>query len=123
MQTIQFKVNNTLLDSIKLVLSNLAGIKDLYILKENETPQNLKDILYFKSLEDEYIYSLVELDGELRKEKLNIDISLYKNKEKAKEWRNNLMNIIHPDKSNHPNATKASEILNELYTNMIKNAK
>lgn len=123
MQTIQFKVNNTLLDSIKLVLSNLAGIKDLYILKENETPQNLKDSLYFKSLEDEYIYSLVELDGELRKEKLNIDISLYKNKEKAKEWRNNLMNIIHPDKSNHPNATKASEILNELYTNMIKNAK
>jgi len=123
MQTIQFKVNNTLLDSIKLVLSNLAGIKDLYILKENEVSQNLKDSLYFKSLEDEYIYSLVELDGELRKEKLNIDISLYKNKEKAKEWRNNLMNIIHPDKSNHPNATKASEILNELYTNMIKNAK
>lgn len=121
MQTIQFKVNHTLLDSIKVILSNLAGIKDVSILKENERESISQN--YFKSLEDEYIFYLVELDGELRKEKLEINISLYKNKDKAKEWRNKLMNIIHPDKSNHPNATKASEVLNELYKNMVKNGK
>ena len=118
MQTIQFKVDNNYLTFIKTLLDNLTiGIKDLSIYKESYSSS------YFQSLEDEYIFYLIELDGEIQQEKLKIDRTFYKDKTKAKNWRNSIIEVIHPDKSQHPNATKATEILNEIYTRMIKNAK
>jgi len=47
----------------------------------------------------------------------------YKDKEKAKKWRDNIMTIIHPDRSTHPKAIKSAEILNEIYQDMMKYAK
>jgi len=81
------------------------------------------DSNYFKSKEDEYIFYLIELDGELQQDKLNIDLSLYKDKEKAKAWRNGIITVIHPDTSEHPNINNATAKLNEIYKRMTKNAK
>ena len=121
MQTIQFKVENTFLSAIETVLNNLKFIQDFSIIKESKVIAN--DSNYFKSKEDEYIFYLVELDGELQQEKLKIDLSLYKDKEKAKKWRNSIITVIHPDASSHPNVNDATAKLNEIYKRMTKNAK
>ncbi len=129
MQTIQFKIDNTSLDFIKTLLNNLKiGIQDLSIKKESVISKDFSQIDecreykdYFNSKESEYIYYLIELDGEIRQKKLNITRILYKDKQKAKKWRDEVIKIIHPDKNSHPNATKSSKILNEIYEEMIKN--
>jgi hypothetical protein len=121
MQTIQFRVENTFLSAIETVLNNLKFIQDFSIIKENKAI--VHDSNYFKSKEDEYIFYLVELDGELQQEKLKIDLSLYKDKEKAKEWRDSIITVIHPDVSKHSNVNDATAKLNEIYKRMTKNAK
>ena len=130
MQTIQLKVDNSYLESVKKILNNLNNfkndvIKDISIIKElSKTEEQTKyNEPYFKSKEDEYIFYLVELNGEIQQEKLNIKRILYRNKEKAKKWRNDIIKIIDPDRINHPKATQSAKVLNEIYKEMIKNAK
>ena len=121
MQTIQFKVENAFVSVIETLLNNLKFIQDFSIIKENKfgSPESH----YFKSKEDEYIFYLLELEGSLQQEKLEIDIAHYKDKAKAKEWRNNLLALIHPDRSKHPQIENATAKLNDLYTRMTQNAK
>lgn len=78
---------------------------------------------YFKSEESELIYYLAILTGQAQIDALKIAPSFYKDKKKAKTWRDKVINKIHPDKSKHPDAKKATEILNSLYERMLKNAK
>ena len=120
MQTIQFKVENTFLSAIETVLNNLKFIQDFSIINSKSIANESN---YFKSKADEYIFYLVELDGELQQEKLNIDLALYKDKAKAKEWRNKIITLIHPDTNNHPHVNDATAKLNEIYKRMTKNAK
>lgn len=76
--------------------------------------------LYFNSKASQLIYALVELDGEQRLRELGINRSHYREKEKAKEWRNEITKLIHPDVCGHPKASQASNKLAELYQNMTK---
>ncbi len=76
--------------------------------------------IYFKSEAARIIYTLLELDGDIRLEKLKAYKSHYLDKDKAKKWRDNLMKIIHPDNCDHPNANIAANKLTELYKEMIK---
>ena len=129
MQTIQFKTDTygiiffkTLLENLKFKIQGLSITNsENTLVKENE--KQIETDSYFKSQEDKYIYYLVELDGEIRQEKLNIKPIFYKDKIKAKKWRNNITKIINPDISNHLKAEEASKNLNNIYANMIKNAK
>jgi hypothetical protein len=122
MQVVQFKTESTSLNFIETLLNNLKiTIKDFSI--SNESKVILSDSNYFKTKEDEYIFYLVELDGEMQQEKLKISRMHYADKEKAKKWRDELITMVHPDKSNHSNATKATKKINEIYKRMIKNAK
>ena len=126
MQTVQFKIDNNYLNFVETLLKSLTiGIKDLLITKDISKVYKEKtyDNIYFKSKANEYIYYLVELYGEVQKEKLNIKLVHYKSKEKAKKWRDNIIDIIHPNKSTHPDATKAYSVLDEIYREMLKNAK
>lgn len=74
---------------------------------------------YFASEEQEYIYYLLELDGGQRVEKLGICPIHFKNKKKAKEWRDSISKKIHPDVSKHVKAAEAMSQLNDLYNEMI----
>lgn len=124
MQTIQFKVDNNYIDFIKTLLENLTiGIKDLSIIKDTKIVNVMDKNSYFQSKEDEYIFYLVELDGELQQEKLKINLSLYKNKAQAKKWRDEIIKVLRPDTSQHPHVNKASSILHELYSEMKQNGK
>jgi len=122
MQVVQFKTESTSLNFIETLLNNLKiTIKDFSI--SNESKVILSDSNYFKTKEDEYIFYLVELDGEMQQEKLKISRMHYADKEKAKKWRDEIITMIHPDINSHLNATKATEKINEIYKRMIKNAK
>lgn len=85
---------------------------DSYILNQNSD--------YFKDKISEYIFYLLELNGEIQMKKLKISKIHYKDKNKAKEWRNNLIKMLHPDISFHAKTKEATEAINLIYKAMIK---
>ncbi|WNS82191.1 hypothetical protein RRU94_15705 [Domibacillus sp. DTU_2020_1001157_1_SI_ALB_TIR_016] len=78
------------------------------------------DLPYFKTKTDEIIYSLIELQGKQRQDKLKITKFCYNNPKYARKWRNNLAKLIHPDKTKHPRAEEAIKVLQELYEGMVE---
>ena len=74
---------------------------------------------YFANEAAEYLFYLLELEGELRMKKLNIQSTLFSNPKKAKNWYRQIAKIIHPDYCPHPKATEGMTKLNELYAQMI----
>lgn len=82
-----------------------------------------KEISFFTSQAGEYIFYLLELDGEARLKKLKVNKTHYINKEKATKWRNKIAKIIHPDICKHPKSNEAIAKLNELYGGMVDNEK
>ena len=87
--------------------------------EHNGTSSSDKASLYFTSEAARIIYALVELDEEYRLRELGVDRSYYRDSDKAKRWRNELVKIIHPDKCKHPKAPLAISKLTELFENMI----
>lgn len=75
---------------------------------------------YFSSEACEYLFYLLELDGEVRMTKLGITRTLFMKKEAAKKWYRQIAKLIHPDHCTHPNATRGMDVLNDLYTQMIE---
>jgi hypothetical protein len=75
--------------------------------------------LYFKSEASRIIYALVELDQKYRLKELRVNQSYYQDADKAKQWRNELAKIIHPDICKHPKAALATSKLTELFENMV----
>ena len=91
------------------------GWDDLFKkIKEITTPSEQ----YFISPSIEYIFYLVELDGEIRMNKLNITSKLFKDKKEAKSWRDKISKLIHPDVCTHAKSSEAMMKLNELYQQM-----
>ncbi len=78
------------------------------------------DDVYFKTKATKYIYALSELDGQQRMKELDIDEDYYYDKEKAREWRDHISKLIHPDINKHPLAETAHSKLNELYQSMTE---
>lgn len=78
---------------------------------------------YFKDESSEIIYCILELQGEARVQKLGINRLHYVDKQYAREWKNKLIKVIHPDQCTHVNANEATIELNKLYGEMIKYAK
>lgn len=76
------------------------------------------DGVYFVSPAAEYIYALVELDGQARLDKLGVNIRLYRDADLARAWRDHVARQIHPDRCPHPNAARAMARLNELSASM-----
>lgn len=74
--------------------------------------------MYFKSKTAEYIFYLLELDGEARASKLNITASHYRRKNKARIWRENMMEIL--NEGDHEYKAAAIKKLNEIYKDMIE---
>ena len=73
----------------------------------------------FKSKVDEYIFYLLELDGKVRADKLNITRGCYSSKKEAKAWRDNIAKVIHPDKCKDYRANDAYIKLNDIYEEML----
>jgi len=85
------------------------------------TAINEENKSFFTSKASEYIFYLLELDGEARLKKLKVTKTHYSNKVKATKWRNDIIKVIHPDKCNHPKANEAVSKLDEIYKGMIGN--
>lgn len=80
--------------------------------------EDVKDS-YFKSVAHKYIFALSYTDTRLRQELLNITEELYTDEKKAKEWRNRIVTLIHPDKCKIEGAAEACAKLSDLYKRMV----
>lgn len=90
-----------------------------YIPSENSNISDSSD-LFFKGKSERLIYTLLELDGKCRMDKLGVNKMHFSKKNIANEWRNEIAKIIHPDICNHPLASDAMVNLTEMYKEMIK---
>ncbi|MGL4335259.1 MAG: hypothetical protein ACRCST_00090 [Turicibacter sp.] len=86
--------------------------------KPSSLSVNEKDNDYFVNDAVEYIFYLVELEGDVQMKKLGIGKTHFTNKRVAKTWRDKISKQIHPDVSNHPKASDAMANLNDLYQQM-----
>lgn len=74
---------------------------------------------YFISEAHEYMFYLLELSGKQRMNKLGITPMCYRNKGRAKQWRDEVSKIINSDVAFHPDVLKEAESkLDEIYRNM-----
>lgn len=96
---------------VQIEKSNETGI--------NSKSSNSESSTYFNSKAAEYIFYLLELDGDARLKKLKITKTHYSNKQMAKIWRNEIIKVIHSDKCDHPKADAATSKLTELYKGMV----
>ena len=120
-------------EKIKSLVLPDSGFKEIYSWEEFESIRGMLRFFadYKKRAESEYfispqaklIYNLVNLQGEAQQKALGITVDLYKSNAKAKAWRRKLSSIVHPDKCKHSDATSATEELNRLYEEMIKNGR
>ena len=125
--SVKKEINEDLLDKVNIsgkgwdeLYSNIVQFKFL-IEDINKVIQNEKESnLYFYTKGHEYIYYLLELNGETREQNLGIYINLYTNKKKAKEWKDNISNKILNEAIEHPKLEAALEELNNIYQLMIK---
>ena len=100
---------------------NIVSFREIIekISKDNKHHEKENTEEYFISKIDEYIFYLLELEGELRMKKLGINKSHFTNKKKAKQWRDKISKEIHPDKSDHEKSEEAMAKLNSIYEAMI----
>ncbi|WP_252178100.1 hypothetical protein [Endozoicomonas sp. 4G] len=116
-----FNINE---DKQKTIISSVIELLDKLDLNHDSlnAPSGYQSD-YFLSEESELIYYLAVLTGEAQINALKIAPSFYKDKKKAKAWRNKIIKKINPEKSQHSDAKKATEVLNSLYERMLKHAK
>ena len=75
----------------------------------------MKD-LYFLSEETKTIFGLCELNGKAQLDFFRIDYSYYSNKNKAKNWYEDIKNKL--ENIQHPKLNEAMENLKKLYKGM-----
>lgn len=111
-----------LYDKIIALREVINSVDSNYINSNNKTEFQVtarKSTSYFNSLEAEYIFYLLELDGKQRADKLHITMKCYSDKAFAKSWRDSIAKIIHPDKCSNSRANDAISKLNQLYEEMV----
>lgn len=123
---INLKLNswNNLYSSISKFQDMLGNLGVEFNEKAKEQESNIaacssEEGEYFNCKASEYIFYLLELDGEARLKKLKVTKTHYRNKEKAKLWRNEIIKVIHSDKCHNPKADAATSKLTELYKGMV----
>lgn len=103
------------------LFTSIQSIKKLISLGSNdEDAQKKCNDLYFKGDAERLIYTLLDLDGKTRLDKLGVNRTHYSKKEIADKWRKEISKVIHPDVCVHPNASSAMAELNEMYKEMVK---
>lgn len=73
--------------------------------------------LYFKNKKAKYIFYLVALEGKIQMDFLGIDREHYENRQRAKNWYEEIKKKI--EDSKHPKLKEAIKNLNKLYKGMI----
>lgn len=77
---------------------------------------------YFISQEAFLIFVLLHVEGEKRVKLIGIKEKMYESLTSAKKWRNSIIQLIHPDRCQHPLADEAVSKVNDIYSRMKKNA-
>lgn len=113
-------VTGTSFDQLFQKLVSLQKIVQTHS-SHHETPQTppvSSEEIYFNSSAHEYLFYLLELEGELRMNKLGITRQHFSNPKLAKQWYHAIAKQIHPDICHHPKATLAMSELSQLFNEM-----
>lgn len=109
-------------NSWKGVFNKIQYLKKLgLVVADIDGESTMNSNKYFVNESSKYIYYLLELDGETRMRKLNINRSHYRNKEIAKKWYYEIAKKIHPDTNKDKRAEEAMAKLTSMYNKMIGN--
>jgi len=73
---------------------------------------------YFSSKRSEYIYYLLEHEGEKREKLLGIDDEIYSDSKKAKHWYKRIAQIIRADLADSERAKNAFQTLQNIYKDL-----
>lgn len=74
----------------------------------------------FVSESQKYLFCLTKMDGKNRQNNLGVNALHYKDKELAKKWRRHIAQKIHPDKCSDPRVKEAMNVLENMYSEMIR---
>ena len=99
-------------------IESLRQISTLFLTPNTSNGSSSFDDLFFKSETERYLFGLTEVDGAKRMKLLGIKDEFYSNSGAAKNWRDHILHLIHPDSNPHPSSNKAVSKLTELYENM-----
>ena len=99
-------------------IESLKKISTLFPPISTSNGNSYSSDLFFKSETEKYLYGLTEVDGASRIKLLGIRDEFYSNSSAARNWRDHIIHLIHPDSNPHPSANKAASKLSELYENM-----
>jgi DnaJ-class molecular chaperone len=94
--------NNDLIDAIKFIKNNI----------------NFSDKI-FCSKSKEYLFYLINLEGEQRNKLLGITDTHYEDKAEATKWYHEIAKHVHPDQNTDKKANIAFDILTKIYNTMI----
>lgn len=110
-------------NSWKGVFDKIQYLKKIGLVVAENNGQSIgcNDKKYFLNESTKYIYYLLELEGETRMRKLNINRTHYRNKEAAKMWYYDIVRKIHPDTNRDARAVEAMAELTSIYNKMIGN--
>lgn len=122
---IKKEINEDLLDKVNItgkgwdeLYSNIVQFKFLIESVNKTMDKENNTSIYFSSTAKEYIYYLMELEGDIKIRNLGITKNHYTNKKKAKEWKDKIYKSI--NKEDHPKTQEALLELNRIYELMIK---
>ncbi|MEN0067123.1 MAG: hypothetical protein AAGA48_33640 [Myxococcota bacterium] len=75
---------------------------------------------FYVSREAEVIHALLHLNGELKERALGLSLRHFSNVKLAREWRDEMALLVHPDRCHRPDAAKAMAAVQRIYNRMIR---
>ncbi len=78
---------------------------------------------FFVSAAAEAIFALLRLHGDPQFELLGITVGHFGNPALAREWRDRVARLVHPDRCEHPEAARAMAEVSEIYEAMREGAR
>lgn len=105
-----------MISPLKISGSSHEEIFEAITLLQNNWLPFRKD--YFTSKRNEYIYYLLEHEGEKREKLLGIEDEFYSDPKKAKRWYKRIAKIIRADLGDDERATRAFQNLQDIFQDL-----
>ncbi|WP_295727225.1 methyltransferase [uncultured Leptotrichia sp.] len=117
----EFKIFKEAKENVAKILNKKkVTARSWKILYEKYILPKVQEDMYFKDEISKYIFYLVELNGKLQMDFLEVSYDLYTNEKKANKWYKQIVKKIHPDICRHPKAEEAMQSLENLYKGMTR---
>ena len=117
----EFKIFKEAKENVAKILNKKkVTARSWKILYEKYILPKVQEDMYFKDEISKYIFYLVELNGKLQMDFLDVSYDLYIDEKKANKWYKQIVKKIHPDICRDPKGAEAMQSLENLYKGMTR---